>query len=124
MCIENDLQAIKRVFIDYPNMYEIKQQELKQVSQERQDLLHVLELGKLNAIEMSKLMRELKDVQVKRRRIKNNLEVLDEIKRYSHKKFKENEVNTLINRVDNIINRERTYTMRVRTDLQELVNNE
>ena len=121
MCIENDLIAVKKIFVDYPKMYEQKRDELKKCESERQDLLHVLELGKLDAIKMSQVMRDLKAVQVKRRQIKNNLEVLDEIKRFSYKKIKESEINNLIGRVDHIINRERIYTMRVRTDLQELV---
>lgn len=121
LSIENDLNAIKRIFIDYPKMYKVKKDELIKVSSERQDLLHALELGNLDAIEMSKLVRDLKKVQVKRRQIKNNLEVLDEIKRFTYGKIKEHEVNAAISRVDHIINRKRTYTMRVRTDLQSMV---
>lgn len=121
MCIQNDLKAIHRVFVKYPEIYEQKKEELRKCEYERQDLLHVLELGKLNAIEMSKVMRDLKEVQTKRRQIKNNLEVLDEIKQFTFKKIKENDINRVINRVDHIINRERTYTMRVRKDLQELI---
>ncbi len=102
-------------------MYEQKKDELRNCECERQDLLHVLELGKLNAVQQSKITKQLKAVQVKRRQIKNNLEVLDEIKRFSYKKVKESEINNVINRVDHIVNKERIYTMRIRTDLQELV---
>lgn len=121
MQLKNDLDAIKRIFIEYPKMYQIKKDELAKVSSERQDLLHVLEFGKLDAIEMSKLMRELKEVQIRRRKIKNNLEVLDEIKRFTFKKINERDLNTVTDRVDHIINRKRNYTMRVRTDLQNKI---
>lgn len=117
----DDLQAIKRIFIDYPKMYEIKLNELKKADEERQDLLHVLELGNLDAIKMSKVMRDLKQVSIKRRQIKNNLEILDVIKRFAYRRIKDKEINELIDRVDHITNRERKYTMRVREDLQELV---
>ncbi len=121
MKLKNDLEAIKRIFIDYPRMYEIKKEELIKVSSERQDILHALEFGKLNAIEMSKLMRDLKEVQIRRRQIKDNLEVLDEIKRFAHNKIRERDLTNLINKVHHIIDRERNYKMRVRTDLQEVV---
>lgn len=121
MSVEDDLQAVKRIFIDYPKMYEIKVKELERIGSERQDILHALEFGKINAIEMSKLMRDLKEVQLRRRRIKNNLEVLDEVKRFAYKKVREHDINALINRVNHITNKERNYKMRVRTDLQPLV---
>jgi len=121
MSIENDLNAIKRIFIEYPKMYKMKNIELEKVSSERQDLLHALELGKLNAIEMSKIMRDLKQVQIKRRQIKNNLDVLDEIKRFAYKRINERDIDKAINRVDHIVNRQRNYTMRERKDLQHLV---
>src|SRR5690625_2664041 len=125
MPITNHLESDKKVFIDYPRLHEIKQEEFKTVSSERQDLLHALELGKLDAIKMTKIASELKKVQVKRRKLKNNLEVLDEIKRFVHrfenKKIRLRDINNLISRIEHISSRERTYTMRVRTDLQKLV---
>lgn len=125
--ITNHLESIKKVFIDYPRLYEVKQEELKKVSSERQDLLHALELGKLDAIKMTQIVRDLKEVQIKRRKLKNNLEVLIEIKRFVNRvekqKIKTRDINDLINRVEHITTRKRTYTMRVREDLQELVDN-
>lgn len=125
MSIEDDLLALRKIFIDYPRLYKVKKQELVVAEQERQDLLHVLELGKLNAAEMSKIMRQLKEVQIKRRQVKNNLEVLDVLNKFSHA-FNNNtnkgkQIETVTNTVNKITTRERTYTMRVRTDLQELV---
>lgn len=59
LAIEDDLLAVRRIFVEYPKMYESKQNEFKTVSSERQDLLHALELGNLNAIEQSKITRDL-----------------------------------------------------------------
>lgn len=119
--IEADLQAVKRIFVDYPKLHDTMSEELIKVSSERQDLLHALEFGKLDAIRMSQLMRDLKEVQVKRRKLKNNLEVLDEIKRFAFKKIKSHDINGVISRVNYITKKERSYTMRVRKDLQKLV---
>lgn len=123
--INNDLQSLKRIFVEYPKKYKEQKQKLIIAEQERQDLLHVLELGKLNAIEMSKIMRELKNVQQKRRRIKNNIEVLEVFNKFSisfnNNRHKDKQIETLTNTVKNIIDRERTYKMRVRTDLQDLI---
>lgn len=127
MLIEKDLEAAKRIFVDYPRLYKNKKNELKEVEQERQDLLHVLELAKINAAQMSKIMRQLKEVQIKRRQIKNNLEVLEAINKFSHvfnnNTNKNKQIEDVTNAVKKITGRDRTYTMRVRTDLQELVNN-
>jgi len=121
------MNAIRKIFIEYPMKYIEYKKELVLVEQERQDLLHVLELGKLNAVEMSKIMRELKEVQQKRRRIKNNLEVLkvisDFANNFNNNRHKDKQIDTLINTVNNIVDRERKYTMRIRTDLQKVIDN-
>lgn len=128
MPITNHLESVKKIFIDYPRLYEVKQEELKTVSSERQDLLHALELGKLDAIKMSQIASDLKEVQIKRRQIKNNLELLSEIisfvKKTDFKGVNTKDLKQAMSRVDYITSRKRTYTMRVRTDLQELVDTE
>lgn len=123
--IENDLQAIERIFIEYPKLYKIKKQELASADDERQDLLHALELGKLDAISRTKIANDLKAVSVRRRKIKNNLEVLKVVSHFSHtfsnNSHKDKQIETVTNTVKNITSRDRKYTMRVRTDLQKLV---
>lgn len=123
--IENDLQAIKRIFVDYPQIYKRKKIELEKAEQERQDLLHVLELGRLDAIAMTKITRDLKEVSVRRRQIKNNLEVLEAVskfaRRFNNNTNKNQQIETVVNTVNNIITKERKYKMRVRKDLQDLV---
>lgn len=123
--IENDIQAIKRIFIDYPQVYKMKKDELVKAEQERQDLLHVLELGKLDAIGIQKVAGQLKQVSIRRRSIKNNLEVLEAVSKFSrtfnNNTNKNKQIETVANTVNNIISRDRKYTMRVRKDLQDLV---
>ena len=126
MTIEEKLSIVLDVFIKYPQKYEELKQELMTIGSERQDLLHALELGRLNAIQRTKLVNELKEVQSKRRKIKDELEILDEIKRFtSTVRLKERQINEIIERIKSIKERHktRTYTMRVRTDLQDVVDN-
>lgn len=126
MAIEEKLLIVLDVLIEYPKKYEELKQELQIVGSERQDLLHALELGRLNAVQRTKLVNELKEVQIKRRKIKDELEMLDEIKRFaSTVKLKERQINETIERIKRIEERHktRTYTMRVRTDLQDVVDN-
>jgi len=123
--IEADLQAVKRVFTDYSRMRHVKKKELIKIEEERQDLLHVLELGNLNAVEQSRITKELKEVSLRRRQIKNNLEVLEIVNKFSHafnnNSNKDKQIETVINTVKNSVSKKRTYSMRVRKDLQELV---
>lgn len=124
MTIEEKLLIVLDVFIKYPQKYEELKQYLQIIGSERQDLLHALELGKLNAIQRTKLVNELKEVQSRRRKIKDELEILDEIKRFtSTVRLKERQINEIIERIKNIKERQenRSYTMRVRTDLQDVV---
>ena len=126
MTIEEKLSIVLDVFIKYPQKYEELKQELMIIGSERQDLLHALEFGRLNAIQRTKLVNELKEVQMKRRKIKDELEILDEIKRFaSIVRLKERDIKTTIERIKSIKERHktRTYTMRVRTDLQDVVDN-
>lgn len=126
MTIEEKLSIVLDVFIKYPQKYEELKQELMIIGSERQDLLHALELGRLNAVQRTKLVNELKEVQKRRRKIKDELEILDEIKRFtSTVRLKERQIKEIIERIRGIKERHktRTYTMRVRTDLQEVVDN-
>jgi len=125
LSIENDLQAIKRIFIDYPRLNKIKKVELEKAEQERQDLLHALELGRLNAVEQSKITKDLKSVSIRRRQIKNNLEVLEVVSKFAHSfnnnSNKNKQFDVVTNTVNKITTKKRIYTMRERKDLQHLV---
>lgn len=122
--ILNDLQALKRITIEYPKYENRLRKEFNKVSSERQDLLHVIELGKLDAIQFGKVSRELKEVQIKRRELKNELEIFEELNRHFNiKKPKSDKYDFIIKRIEDVFGKikNRKYTMRVREDLQKLV---
>lgn len=61
------------------NIFELNKQ-LATKEGEQEDLLHELELGKLNAIDINKTARQLIKTRKERRQIKNNLELLKTLK--------------------------------------------
>jgi|SRR5690625_1024845 len=119
-----ELQAFRKIYVEYPKKLHAAREELRRIENERQDLLHVIELGSLDAIGMSRISQQLKKVQVRRRNLKNNIEVLDEVRKYiATRNQKEQAINSMIGRVRTTIEKQgrRTYTMRVRPDLQNLI---
>lgn len=60
MDVEADLQATKRILIEYPKRLENAKNELSKVNLEISDILHVLELGNVNGPNIMKLNKELK----------------------------------------------------------------
>lgn len=123
--VEQDLQTVRKVFVDYPKQYDLAKDQLVKINQERQDLLHVIELGKLDAIALSRTVRELKRVQQVRRKLKSEIEVLEEVTRFINNfpKNRKHEINQAIGNVRSVQERQkrRIYTMRIRKDLQEYV---
>lgn len=96
---EEILKIMKDFFegidIEYSNLL----QELSNKEAEQQDLLHELELNKLNAVEITKVAIDLKKVRKERRVIKNDIERVKTIKSFTDKynnKFIVNEIKTLI----------------------------
>src|SRR5690625_1614099 len=123
--VEQDLLTVRKVFVDYPKQYDLAKEQLMKVEQERQDLLHVIELGKLDAIALSRTVRELKRVQQVRRKLKSEIEVLGEVMKFVGRfsKSRRNVINEAIGNVRSVQERQkrRIYTMRIRKDLQEYV---
>lgn len=123
MNIQEQLQAVRYILVEVPKLFNLAQKEFHKTNDETQDILHVLELGKLNAIEMSKITRQLKEVRQRRRKLKDELEILYEIRNFAFGDINEHEINKLIGTVRKINDRHenRKYTMRVRSDLQNLM---
>lgn len=69
---------------EYLNRIKERQQELSallsQVDLEEQDLLHYLEFEKCNAATLAKITKELKNVRIKRRAIKNEFEEIQKVR--------------------------------------------
>ena len=96
-------------------------QELSNKEAEQQDLLHELELNKLNAVEITKVAIDLKKVRKERRVIKNDIERVKTIKNFTDKynnKFIVNEIKTLIKELYKLQKRQnnRQYEPRVLKD--------
>ena len=54
------IKSVREVFVDTPKRYEFLTEQLKRVDDETQDLLHVLELGKLDAIKTGEVAKKIK----------------------------------------------------------------
>ena len=122
MNLEADLQAVKRIFIDYPKQLTSAKEELQRVHQELCDINHVFELANLSGPDTMKLSKEYKELRRHRRKIKNEIESL-ELVEHLKGKVQQHEITNTIGRVRKLEeNRsKRTYTMRVRPDLQKYV---
>lgn len=97
--------------------------DLQQIEAEQDDLLHEVELAKLNAFEKQKVFDKLKDVRVQRRIIKDKLQIATTIRPsanltiikgiYAELKQTVKNLNTLENTLE-----ARKYNAKVRTDLK------
>lgn len=62
-----------------------KNEELKEIDMQQQDILHYIEAKKLNAGGYAKAGKLLKDVRAKRRKIKNDIEQMELIQVFTRK---------------------------------------
>lgn len=76
--MKNFFEGIDKLKIDL-------EQEIKKVELERNDLLHELELGNLNAVEMAKVATVLRDVLKERRQYKDELAKVLTLKSFTDK---------------------------------------
>lgn len=99
------------------------EKEIKRVELERNDLLHELELGNLNAVEITKLAIVLKDVLKERRSYKDELAKVMTLKGFADKYNNKLIVGDIIQTLKNLRtleqnNKNRTYTPRVIKNLK------
>lgn len=122
--IEQSLQSVREVFVNYPKRYNQATDELREIENEIQDILHVIEFCNLDAIKMTEKYKELKALRQQRRQLKHELEVLEEIKSFvAYPKPNEKVINSVIGKVKSTLEKQhrRTYTMKVRKDWQGLM---
>lgn len=79
------LGNIKYFFLDIEETEKKLNTELYNKEGERDDLLHEIELSKLNAIERMQVYSKLETVLKERRIIKNKIELINTIKPYANK---------------------------------------
>lgn len=125
--VEDTLQALLKVYTTFPEQLELAKEELKRVEEEIQDILHIIELASLDAVLMIKMYKELKELRKKRRKLKDEIELLEavnEIHNYSN--LNKGIIGNIIGKVRNVIRKQenRRYTMRVKKDLQHLLEKE
>lgn len=124
MDIEQSLQAIKDIYVNASRQTESNKEKLIKVDQEIQDLLHFMEFTSLNASDGYKYYKQLQTARQTRRKIKNELELLEPVKELlSFVKPTEKNINKVLGDVRRIKHQHSTrmYTMRIRSDLQELM---
>lgn len=121
--VEEKLKAVRDVYVNYPKQLELLREELSKYEQEKQDILHVIEFGTLDAVKASDMRKELKRVLDKRRKTKKDIELLEEVRKFTERKPNEHVINTTIGNIRRVITTQgrRSYRMRVRSDLQDLI---
>ena len=127
--VEELLENVKYFFENIDEVENRLRGELNQKELERDDLLHEVELAKLNAIDVSRTFKRLRRTLQERRIIKDKIDLISTMKGYS-KKFIEKGIiaetdTTLTNIKKLLINKEnRKYTPRVLKDLKCASGNE
>lgn len=122
--VEQALIQVREVLINAPKNYQHLTDSLRILENERQDVLHAMEFGKADAIARQYLYGVYEEVSNRRRKVKNELEILEEVKALAERgKWNEHQVNTTLGKVRKIkMSQEvRTYGMRVRKDLQHYI---
>lgn len=85
MTEEEFLIEMKNFFENIDKLKLDLEAEIKRVEQERNDLLHELELGNLNAVQMTKVASVLTDVLKERRNYKDELDKVMTLKGFTDK---------------------------------------
>lgn len=123
--IEETTVMIRDSIKDLPKRYKQNEIEMKKLDLETQDLLHVVELGKVDAILRQKIFEDLRKVRQARRKIKEEnellapiVDVLDGLKNKLHE-F-DNGLGKI--RKVKVAQSNRRYGFRVRHDLDKVLN--
>lgn len=124
MTVEEEfLIKMKNFFENIDKLKVDLEQEIRRVELERNDLLHELELGNLNAIELTKVAVTLRDILKERRKYKDELAKVMTLKGFTDKYNNKLITGDIIQVLKNLKtlekkNKERTYTPRVIKDLK------
>lgn len=117
------LENIKYFFLDLDETEKKLNMELYNKEGERDDLLHEIELSKLNAIERMQTYSRLESVLKERRIIKDKIELINTIKPYTSKFITKGicaETDTTIKNIETLKSNQesRQYTPRIIKDLK------
>ena len=106
---------MKNFFEGIDNLKKNVEQKIKEIEEERNDLLHELELSNLNAVEISKLSINLKKVLIERRKYKDELAKIMTIKGFTDKYNNKLIVGDLLNLIKNLKTLEQNKKSRIYT---------
>ncbi len=120
---EEFLISMKNFFENIDKLKADLEQEIKRVEMERNDMLHELELGNLNAIELTKVAVTLRGILKERRKYKDELAKVMTLKGFTDKYNNKLIVGDIIQVLKNLRtleknNAERQYNPRVIKDLK------
>lgn len=122
---ERTLVSLRGMFVDYPARYRMNYEEIILLQREEQDLLHMAEFVNLNLYESYKFYKGIQELRQKRRILKDENQLLEPILKLSRQ-----ENNTDKKLIDETLgevrklNRNqgvRSYRMKVRKDLQDII---
>lgn len=118
MTEEEFLIQMKNFFEGIDNLKSDLEKEINRVEMERNDLLHELELGNLNAVELTKTAIVLRDVLKERRGYKDELAKVNTLKGFTDKYNNKLIIGDIIQVLKNLKTlesnrKERKYTPRV-----------
>lgn len=112
--LDNFLKSMLVFFQDIDKQIESTAKELSQVDLEQQDILHYIENNTLRAGEYAKFGKLLKNIRIRRREIKTDLEILctvrDNLTRKYNNKFIEKDIIGAIKGIEAIRKRKAKYT--------------
>lgn len=117
------LENIKNFFYNIEEIEKKLNMDLRNKEYERDDLLHEIELSKLNAIEIVNTYKKLEKVLQERRIIKDKIDLINTIKPYASKFITKGicaETDTTIKNIETLKSNQenRQYTPRIIKDLK------
>lgn len=124
LTVEGVLTVMKEFFEGIDKEHEKLLEELNIKELEQQDLLHILELNNLNAVEIMKVATALKTTRKERRTIKNDIERINIIRNFTNKynnKFIGNEIKVLLKELNKLkyVQKNRKYKLRILKESKE-----
>ena len=119
----NLLSDIEYFFKNIDNTEKNLKANLVNIEGQQEDLLHEIELSKLNAIEIMNIYKQLENVRKERRKIKDKLELINTLKSYTNKFIEKGicgETKDVIKNIETLRNNQenRQYTPRILKDLK------
>jgi hypothetical protein len=122
--VEQTVTMLRSIIFDTPKVYENNKVSIEMCEKEIIDIEHVLELTNFNASRGYTLAKEIKDVRIRRRELKDQNELLGPLVEVVQRmRTFQNDLNKAVGDIRRIKQKQlnRTYKMRVRQDLQEEV---